>query len=356
MAVFYIEGFDHLNYNLLPRKDYALPNTGFMTSGYLAGQALGLTYSSFNAPIGLNKALPGVFTTVFGGFRWKPSTVFVAQLAVFGTLDIFALRVGLTKTFRIGMDSNRRVVIRNSGGTVIATGSLIFDADVWHYVEFKLVINGASGSIEVRVDGEPGVNPDIPTTTGNFGSTGVDNICYISFDSTGTTPSINHFFDDVYLLDTTASAPTNTFLGDCRVETLYPDGVGAHSDWTPNAAGANWTKVQEHTGTFPDGDTTYVSSPTPGDTDAYTMSDLSIVTGLVFAVQADLYARKDDAGLRQIAALIRDGGADYINAHTRTLSVDYMYYTDIYDRDSPSGSQWSVAIVNAIEAGQQVIT
>ena len=40
--------------------------------------------------------------------------------------------------------------------------------------------------------------------------------------------------DDLYICDGTGSAPHNTFLGDCRVDTLLPTADGTAQQWTPS--------------------------------------------------------------------------------------------------------------------------
>ena len=100
------------------------------------------------------------------------------------------------------------------------------------------------------------------------------------------------------MCDTGGSA-NNDFLGDVRVETLFPTADGANTAWTPSAAGSHFNKVNEATGTFPDGDTTYVADATPGDRDTYVMSDLAAAAGNVYGVRAKIHvARTTPAPVR----------------------------------------------------------
>jgi hypothetical protein len=238
--------------------------------------------------------------------------------------------------------------VRNSGGTVIATGTTPLPGNNWSYIEIKGFINGASGTCEVHLNG----NTEIASTVGNFGSSNFDGISY-AYASNSSGVGVNGDFDDIYVADTSGSAPRNTFLGDTRVETLYPSADGANQAWTPNSGSPHFSRVNEHTSTFPDDDTSYVSDLNSGDRDTYVCDDLSVVTGNVFAVQTNLYARKDDAGLRQVTPVIHQGGVDY-DGNTLTLGSNYAVLQQIYNQD-PTSADWTPANVNADEFGIKVV-
>jgi len=81
--------------------------------------------------------------------------------------------------------------------------------------------------------------------------------------------------------------------------------------------------------------------------------NLSTTGGSVFAVQTVLAARKDDAGVRQIAPVIRQSTTDY-DGTTVTLSSTYDQYRQIYPQD-PTATNWTIANVNADEFGVKTI-
>jgi hypothetical protein len=155
--------------------------------------------------------------------------------------------------------------------------------------------------------------------------------------------------DDTYLLDTTGSAPQNTFLGPSRIVTPVPTGAGSHTQWTPTGAASNFQCVNEAP---PDGDTTYVADSTPGDLDSYVFGQAD-GGATIFAVQTNLYARKDDANTRQIATLVRQGGVDFVGT-TFTEAASYSDFTQIYNQD-PTGTNWTPAVFNADEFGVKEI-
>ncbi len=256
--------------------------------------------------------------------------------------DFLRMRAGSTNAFRVAMNASGKIIVLNAGGTTIATGTTTLLDNTWYYVEVKGFINGASGTCEVHLNGVAG---EIASTTGNFGSTAIDNRVFNEDNN------INADFDDFYLCDSTGSAPNNTFLGDIGIETAFPSADGAHTDWAPNTGTAHWSLVNESTGgTFPDGDTTYVSDSTVGHRDSYAFGDLPSLAGTVFGVKTLVYARKDDAGTRQIAAVSRPGTADR-DGSTVTLTTSYVYYGEMRETNPDTGGTWTVSSVNGSEFG-----
>lgn len=355
MSTKFVEGFDHVSsVGLLGAKGWTITlpgggGTAGITTGRTGGQALYLDTNSTGANIpGASKSLPAAYTSVVIGFGvWvsaRPNQ----------TTEFLCLRAGSTLTIRLAQDVNGHIVVLNSGGSGFTCPSVL-NLSTWYYVEVKAVIAGGSGTIELHLNGAT----ELASSTLNMGSTGVDNVLM----TCGSPPpgfGISHIagqyrFDDMYLLDAASgSAPWNTFLGDVVVETLYPTSDGGHTDWAPDSGSAHFSRVNEHTsGTYPDGDTSYVADSTVGHRDSYGCSDLSVLAGTVFAVQSNLYARKDAAGGRQLAAVARVGGTDYDGASV-VLGTSYAYLSEIRETNPATSAQWTIAGVNAAEFGVKV--
>lgn len=235
--------------------------------------------------------------------------------------------------------------VQNGGGTTIATG-ITNVLPGWHYIELRIKINGASGECELNLDGAT----EIATTVGNFGSTNIGSLLWIAVVRGGSLNAVS--FDDIYVLDTTGGAPLNTFLGDSHIYTVLPTSDGANADWTPNSGVTGYTQVDDNPY---DGDTTYVSASTPGDISTFGFADLPFASGTVYAIQPNLMARKDDAGLREIRPAIRQGGVDYSVGTVDALSTSYALYTSLLPLD-PVAAAWTAANVNANEYGVELVT
>lgn len=328
MAIVLVEGWDHLAASQFTSKGWSANPTA-VVSGRFDGQAASLNSNVVNA-----KQLPSTYTTLWAGVAFQPATVAVAS---YQFLRFQSSASAVIAYLRV--NSSGQIEVLNSSNTIIATGTTVLTAGVWVYVEAKLVVNGAAGSITVHLNGVS----EIAVTTGNFGSTAVGWIAVVSSGVNGT------HFDDLYVLDGTGSAPNNGFLGDVRVETIYPNGAGAHTAWTPNGAASNYQCVDEAT---PDGDTSYVSDATVGDIDTYTFSDID-AGATVFAVQRNVYMRKDDANVRQVAMVERQAGTDHVGA-TQTQGSSYAVASEIENAD-PTGAPWTAATINGNEWGVKVI-
>ena len=103
-------------------------------------------------------------------------------------------------------------------------------------------------------------------------------------------------FDDLYVCDS-AGSTNNGFLGDCRIDTIYPSGAGNYTQFTPST-GSNYTCVDE---TAPN-TTDYVDGATVGDRDSYALGNLSALSSqTVYGVQVNAAILKDDAGSKSAA-------------------------------------------------------
>jgi len=335
MAVVFMEGFDHLSAAQLPSKGWSVVMN--IVAGRFGGQAAQVTYSTGTS----SRALPGAYSTYIHG---------QALLLPYAAIEtVIALRSGATNVVRLTtVTSGPNVVFRliNASGTVLATGTTPIRASVWYYVEMKVVVHASAGTVELRLNGSS--TAECSATGVNTGSSNIDNVLLSAEYYSGMVTQS----DDMYGVDTTGSAPTNTWLGEVRVCTLIPNGNGANTAWGGTGTGGfgEWDDITAH-----DDDTTYVSSSTPGDRETSTLTDLSAATSTVFAVQTNLVARKDDAGTRTIAPVVVIGGTPYDGTTTAALSSSYADYTQLYDRLDPSGATWTASTVNAMETGVKEI-
>jgi hypothetical protein len=321
MAMTLIEGWDHYDVRANGSSEKGWNGNPFSNvsgRGFIGGQAISViinnqvykqlasSYSTFTvgAAIQISDTACGTFLTL------SNSGTFVASLSIGADLRLFVTDTA-ARTF--------------PGTTLIRT-------NVWFYVEMKIVV-GTSGTTEVRLNGN---STSEITGTGNFGTSNINRVQFECHSLSGAT-----LVDDVYGTD-------GSFLGDIVVRTLYPNGDGTHQQWTPDTGSTHYTRVNEHN--F-DGDGSYVYDGTVGHIDSYDMDDSPGT--VAYAAQLNLGARKGDAGLRQIAPMMRQSGTDYVGP-TETLSTDYAFYSWMLDND-PSGSPWTVATINADECGVKTI-
>jgi hypothetical protein len=225
--------------------------------------------------------------------------------------------------------------VYRGNGTLLGTGTISLIPGYWYYIEFSFSIADSGGSFELRVNGNTSISGS-GLDTRNAG-TGIAD----SFQFRNNAAQM--YFDDVY------AKSDGTFLGDCRVECLYPSGAGAETQWTP-VSGANYQNVDE---TPANGDTDYNKSNTVGQVDTYAMADLVAATGLIYGVQYLGYARKDNAGTRKTAPVARIGGADYVGSDT-SLGTSYVFTREVKELSPATAAAWTISEINAMEYGVKV--
>jgi hypothetical protein len=212
---------------------------------------------------------------------------------------------------------------------------------LWYYFEVKTFVDPAHGnqiSVEVRVNGVvclaltavPG-----PAAPGSF---------WPALHTIAPSLVSGNDYSDFVVVDDTGTHNTS-YLGDVRVVAQLPASDGFHQDWTPLTAGTHFSEVDSPS---PPGDTSYVSSSTPGDMDSYGYPTPP-TSSQVFGVQVNLWARKSDAGGRSVEALARLSSTDELSA-PQTLSTNYGDFMSIFETD-PSGAAWTTASLTSAEFG-----
>ena len=156
--------------------------------------------------------------------------------------------------------------------------------------------------------------------------------------------------DDFYMLDQSGSAPLNDFLGDCRIDTIYPSADGTYSDFTPSTGSTHYTLVDEATPNTTD----YVSSSTVGNRDSYQFQDIAALSAqTIYGVQVNAAIVKDDAGARSAATFVRSGSSNSDGAGVG-LSTSQTYISQIFTTDPNTGAAWTESAVNAAQFGTVV--
>jgi hypothetical protein len=233
------------------------------------------------------------------------------------------------------------------GATVLETTDPgITSHDVWFYLELLVTIHGSTGSYEVRKDGTTILSGSGVNTQN--GGTAQANRLYLSGGASSTGVSGGVHYDDLVIQSGAASA----FLGDCRVDTFLPDSDGASAQFTPSAGSDNYAMVDDATN--PDLDTTNVESSTIGHIDLYGFPALSHTPAAIYAVQVSPMVNKTDSGFRSMKPVMRSGGVNY-EGDEKSIGADtFIWVPTIYEEDPDTSAAWTIAGVNALEAGQKV--
>ena len=328
MAVEWMDGFEvggAIHGGASRYNGFANGNT-WVTGRNGVGSAIALNGASFY------KNLPSAATKILGG-AFRPN---VAQ-------ELVSLMEGATVHINLGINSSGQLTVKRNT-TLLATGTTVFPFNTWIAWEMKATIHDSTGAIEVRVQGLPTAEINISgVDTRNGGTLGeIDRVTWGGGYS-------EH--DDIRVISITGDAPTD-FIGDCKVETLLPNGAGASTQFTPSA-GSNWQNVDEPQASSPDDDTSYNASSTVGHIDLYALPSLVTTEDQVHAVQVTSRWRKDDAGVRKARRVIRSGGSNFEGSYV-VLGDSYSTLVERFDEDPNTSAPWTLAAVNAMEIGVKV--
>jgi hypothetical protein len=137
---------------------------------------------------------------------------------------------------------------------------------------------------------------------------------------------------------------------DLRITTLVPTADTAQKAWIPSSGIDNFSRVAEIP---PDDDTSWVASATPGDRDLYTMAPLGMTPLAIRGLQQTALARKDDAGDRALALVLKSG-TEVAVASPAVLGSSYAFIETMHEQDPATGEPWTPAAVDAVQAGLEV--
>lgn len=329
MTLLFADGFDHYDSAALMARKWDGSGTGVT-------QATGRNGRAWSVPNAATYKNVANKQTLINGFAYYVTGTIAGSNAIMSYKDAGTIQVDLV------INTNGSISVRRNGVTVLGTTSAgLVHITTWHYIEWKVKIDNTVGTVHVHLDGTEVLaltGQDTQQTANAYATT-------VNFEY----PGYGNYYDDFYLCDDAGSL-NNDFLGDVKIETLYPDGAGNSTQWTPSA-GNNYDCVNE---TIQNDDTDYVEESTVNDIDLYTYGALATSSGTVKATQANLIARKTDAGARQIREKTRTGGTNYSGA-TQTLSGGYIDYREIREVDPNTTVAWTIAGVNGAEYGVEVV-
>lgn len=338
----FIDSFDHWTNTFYARKWDNVSFDFFGTIGITTGRfGNGFSVNPDTAQV-LRKTLDAQGTWILGVALYRSA---IDEGGILRLYDSGTVQLQLQ--FR----SDGRLDAVRGTSTVLGTGTQILTAGAWHYVEAKYVIHNSTGSVEVKIDGVTDINLTGQDTQATANAT-ADQVGPYGGGNTVQAPVI---FDDFYACDGVDSgvvgAPNNDFLGDVRVEALFPNGNGTTSDLLGSDADStdNYLLVDE---TIPDDDTTYVESSTIGDRDTYAYTNATATSGTVYGAVLYPLARKTDAGTKTICSIARLAATE-VDSADRTLSVSYQYFPDVHE-EKPGGGAWTIADINNAEFGVKV--
>ncbi len=294
-----------------------------------SGHSLELGYSAISS---IKTPILTTDDTLIVGFAWRPAVSIIA--------DVVYLYDGGTEGMGITFNYGRLSIMR--GSTVLETTNFQINTNNWYWIEFKVKCNDSTGTYELRI-GETVIASD----TGVDTKAGSNNYHDIVKLIGGASNDIGRF-DDFYVCDG-AGAVNNDFLGNVKVTTLFPDGAGTTTDFTPSA-GANFENVDEQ---LIDEDSTYNESSTSTHKDTYTYDNVGALTDIK-GLQINTLCRETDVTSFSLKTPIRSNGTDYDDSAQVIGTTDYVFKRRLAELDPNTSAAWLAAAINAAEFGIKV--
>jgi hypothetical protein len=341
MALRFADGFDAYQTAAIAKYWKTLYNSAAVSisagSGRNGTASLRLS-SGWNR--GVDKTIDSQATWILG-IGITMSALPSATATIFGLYDNTTLHCDLRLTAGGFLQITRN-------GTVLGTGTSALSAGVYYYIEFKVTISDTVGVAGCRINGVSELALTSQDTRNGANAT-ADTFRILGVTGIDAGTTINT--DDFYACDGTGGGSDNDYLGDVRVEAIFPSGNGNSSQFLGSDSNStdNYLLVDEAT---PNDDTDYVESSTVGDKDTYAYGNLTATSGTVYGVIPMPYARKTDAGVRSIVSVARLSSTE-VDSSAATLSTSYAYLPDIRTT-KPGGGSWTVSDVNSAEFGVKV--
>ena len=330
MSIIWLEDFNSISLSDLPAAGYTVLGTPTTSAGRFLASSKGFADTSTTSVIGL--VLPAAMPTLTIGVANKALafTTGQAQRLLCATTGTLGTGTTTDLEFRYVPGSGFTLVV----GNVFVTGYTPYTrtANVWDYFELQVTPTQITGRI-------------------NGTQVCLYNVAAQSYTKVGMGATRNSgaastygFYNDFYVRDDTV------FQGDCQVFPRYPSS-DVTKGLTPLTGTANYAMVGE---SLQDGDTSYVSSAVPSVADLYLSSagipgDPAVIHG----VGVRMWARKDDATVRNVRARLKSGAA-IVNGTTLALTTAYATMQNSWNTDPNTGAAWTSAAILASTFGPEV--
>lgn len=338
MALLGMNGFeDYGTSSDLSSDDYvALIGTLAFETGRIAGRAL--TMNSFDDDYYHHLATPSTATWYIGfgvKFNSLPSS---------DSVIIYTRNTSGGEEIRVYLAVGGAIQVRRSG-TLLGTSTGTINTGNWDHIVLKVFQNNTTGTVELWLNGTKEIDLTNVDTLNTVASLKLVHIAAVS-------ASIPIAIDDLYIGDDSGTDMTDQ-QGDCQIEMLTPNANGTTNNFTASPAVSNYLNVDD--GSAPDDDTTYNHSSTATHKELYACSNITGNVDTIHAVQVRAFARKEDAGNRQINLICRNNTTE-VDSGQKGLTTTYGYKSHIYENDPDGGGNWTEADVNAIEVGLEIGT
>jgi len=264
-----------------------------------------------------------------------------------GTLSdgyIFKLYSGATLGISLRLTPAGQIQVFRSAA-LLGTSPVVIAPGPWYYIEFKVKCNNSIGTYELRVGGVNVLSDSgIDTQAGEDAYHDAVRLDYASGAAGGM------FFDDWYVCDGSGSV-NNDFLGNCRVDAIFPDGDDVAGWDIASGAGDHYLDVDE---VVADDNTSYVEYATTGHKDLYDYAAMPADRGAIRGLEIKTLCRETDAEDFSLITPIKSGATETDDSAQSIGTTDYVAKKRVSELDPNTSTAWTKTTVDAAKFGVKV--
>lgn len=235
-------------------------------------------------------------------------------------------------------------VVRSVDSVILGTTTIPLTPGIYHYLEFKFLIDNTVGTIEIRIDSAValalgGLDTQSSAINSSWEQVYLQNPSNIIMD-----------VDDLYINDGVNVAPVGNidFWGDVSISPHYPTAEGSLVESIPLSGTDNTLMIDEP---ILDDDTTYNAFLVVG-TDRFILEDLNHSGSVIKAVQMNMATKQSVAGAASIGSVVYFGGASNVDAgQSATGTAVYLCRMRNFNLYPVTNVTWTEALFNAAEFG-----
>lgn len=246
------------------------------------------------------------------------------------------------------------IYVWTNGGTIGTITGNPLTQNQWYYIEWDITISNSisSGGCVIYLNGVQVYSASAGANTRNSSGSSNNYANAIQLGQTSLQSYMTYQYDDLYILDPSSGSHSSP-LGDLRVECIHP-ASDYHTDFTKSGGAGNYTTVADTTS---DGDATYNQSATMYAYDLFGLAALTSTPGTIFAVQSAITARKLDAGLRKVNAIVRDPNNSTIYEQgSQAIGVgdNYATQTALWEVRPSDSTAWTANDIANMKIGYKI--
>lgn len=251
----------------------------------------------------------------------------------------------------IKIDGDGKLWVTRINNTDVGSYQLALNHD--YHFEIKGVINGSTGSIELRIDGSEVISAENVDTLDSGTTTYNLRIGSHFYNSEYVPDGLEYTVSNFYVLDD--SAGVTNFQGKlARVEYVPVNAEGTTIQFAPSAGADNSLMVDE-VGAH-DYDSTRNVNSVVGEKDTLEVAALSAPTnGEIIGLNVKMVANKDDASARTVNIIQLHNAVEEDGAAV-TLAETYALYNTIFETNPDTALQWQKSEFGTLQIGYKNAT